>query len=223
MIVVPAANFLEMASFAAQKDPSRYFLEGVYIHTGRGGDVRLAATDGHVLAVCSLEKGTAIATHDAIVRTVKADRDLLSTLKGSRKDPSPRYLVVDDRGHARVVFAAHDASQAMEVAADAESPLYLGRFNGATIDGSFPDYERVIPTGPFSTTVPEGLTFNPALLGRFAGFGFFQMLFEPKDDCALLRFTWRPDVVGVVMGARGDADLKGLPGWLFRLALETAE
>jgi len=221
MIVVPAANFLEMASFAAQKE-SRYYLEGVYIHKGAAGDVRLAAMDGHVLAVCSLEEGTAIATHDAIVRSVKADRNFLSTLKSRMRDPHPRYLVVDDRGHAHVVFAA-DASQATEVAADAESILYLGRFNGATIDGGFPDYERMVPTGPFSTTVPEGLAFDPALLGRFAGFGFSQMLFGEPWGCALLRFAGRPDVVGVVMGARGDADLKGLPGWLSLSALETAE
>jgi DNA polymerase-3 subunit beta len=123
MPAIALAGALSTVSFAASTEETRYYLGGVFMHAPEGVDLRFAATDGHRLArgVMALPDG-AQAMPDVIIprKIVK----VLTTLLG-RHDGSVDVRV--SRTSLRVEVG--------ETVVQAK-----------VIDGTFPDYTRVIPT-----------------------------------------------------------------------------
>lgn len=112
--------------FAISTEETRYYLNGIYMHAHDDGKLlRAAATDGHRLARAEVPAPEGVAGMPGII--------------------VPRKAVAE-------VIAIGDAANAAEVTIDiSESKI---RFScGSTvltsklIDGTFPDYNRVIPTG----------------------------------------------------------------------------
>ncbi|MEN2748199.1 DNA polymerase III subunit beta [Sphingomonas sp. T9W2] len=123
---IPAFNLaaaFSTVAFAVSSDETRYYLGGVLVHTAGGADLRFAATDGHRLArgVVALPDG-AKTLPDIIIptKTVK----VLVTLLG--------------RHEGQVTVRACSSAVAFEIG---ETTL-----QAKVIDGTFPDYTRVIPT-----------------------------------------------------------------------------
>lgn len=122
---IPAINLgaaFSTVAFAASTEETRYYLGGVLVHA-QHGDLRFAATDGHRLArgIVALPDGAATLP-DIIVpsKVVK----VLTTLLG-------RY-------EGQVTVRACSSAVAFEIG---ETTL-----QAKVIDGTFPDYARVIPT-----------------------------------------------------------------------------
>jgi DNA polymerase-3 subunit beta len=169
---LPAADFPEAPAFAAAHvmdlpcaalaDPmanvrhaisteeTRYYLNGVFLHV-EAGALRFAATDGHRLAryEAVLPEG-AEAWPDQIVprHAVALLGKLLSAAvkTGSQEDP------------ARVLFECAGAGVEAKLrwtmpAADGSDVMLVAK----SIDGTFPDYRRVIPVDlPLFATVGKG-------------------------------------------------------------------
>ncbi|MCC7320153.1 MAG: DNA polymerase III subunit beta [Rubellimicrobium sp.] len=120
-------RLFDKSKFAISTEETRYYLNGVYMHVaqGDGGPVlRCVATDGHRLA--------------------RIDSDLPPGAEGMPGIIVPRKTV----GELRKLLDDDDAPIAVSVS---ETKV---RFATATItltskviDGTFPDYTRVIPTG----------------------------------------------------------------------------
>ena len=120
-------GIIDRTRFAISNEETRYYLNGIYFHaaTSDGTDVlRGVATDGHRLARVEvpLPKGAAEIPGVIVPRkTVGEVRKLLDESDGS---------VDIELSDTRIRFAIGNVTLVSKL-----------------IDGTFPDYERVIPTG----------------------------------------------------------------------------
>lgn len=148
-------------------EETRYYLNGVGIHLLEHG-ARLVATDGHIMGVFrdheahGTHDGIAIVSRLAIVDAFKAARK-----EARRNDPTNYWLVVADNGMAHVVLAPTALCAMSGRDDDKECPTLWRSVESVLIDGTFPDYPRVIPSRAFDVT-PSRYGWDPALLGRFA-------------------------------------------------------
>lgn len=117
------ARLLDKAKFAMSTEETRYYLQGVYLHIA-GDLLRGVATDGHRLAQvdCALPADAA-GMHGVIVPR-KTVAEMIKAASGAAGD---------------VTLSVSDTKIRMET--DTVS------ITSKVIDGTFPDYTRVIPTG----------------------------------------------------------------------------
>lgn len=128
-------RLLDKTAFAISTEETRYYLNGVFLHILDSADatdrrLRCVATDGHRMARAECEVPTGAEGMPAFIVPRKAVVEVLRLIpKGTKAKPS-REPVTLWVGTSRVRFQV------------GESWL-----DTKTIDGSFPDYHRVIPTG----------------------------------------------------------------------------
>ncbi|MEM8772599.1 MAG: DNA polymerase III subunit beta [Pseudomonadota bacterium] len=136
-------RLLQKTRFAMSQEETRYYLNGVYLHAETDGDaplLRAAATDGHRLA--------------------RLDAPLPD---GAGKMPG---VIVPRKAIAELSRLLEDAEENVDIAV---SPAKIrfgfgpGRLTSKLIDGSFPDYERVIPKGNSNTLRVETKDFAQAV------------------------------------------------------------
>jgi DNA polymerase-3 subunit beta len=120
-------RLFDKAKFAISTEETRYYLNGVYMHAAKGPDgpvLRCVATDGHRLARidAALPEGAA---------------DLPGVIVPRKTVGELRKLLDDDEAQIAV-----SVSETKDRFATPEVTL-----TSKVIDGTFPDYARVIPTG----------------------------------------------------------------------------
>jgi len=121
------SRLLQKARFAMSQEETRYYLNGVYLHAFTDGDaplLRAAATDGHRLARLDTPLPDGAASMPGVIVPRKAIAELSRLLE--------------------------DAEENVEIAVSAAKIRFgfgAGHLTSKLIDGSFPDYERVIPKG----------------------------------------------------------------------------
>ncbi len=118
---------IDRTQFAISTEETRYYLNGIFFHTiEAGGDLKLraVATDGHRLA--------------------RADVQAPSGSEGMPGIIIPRKTV----GELQKLVDDPEAVVTVEVS-DAKIRITIGTIvlTSKLIDGTFPDYQRVIPTG----------------------------------------------------------------------------
>ncbi|MBS0526172.1 MAG: DNA polymerase III subunit beta [Proteobacteria bacterium] len=127
---IPATDLkgiIDRTRFAISNEETRYYLNGIYFHAAKSGNtdvLRGVATDGHRLARVEvpLPKGAGEIPGVIVPRkTVGEVRKLLDESDGS---------VDVELSDTRIRFASSNVTLISKL-----------------IDGTFPDYERVIPTG----------------------------------------------------------------------------
>jgi len=111
-------------SFAQSTEEVRYYLNGALLHL-REGDLALAATDGHRLAVSAVSKPENISELTPVI-VLRKTISVLSGLLGAAGDD---VVSVEIRAKGRLRFEIGDVT-----------------LNSKAVDGTFPEYERVIPT-----------------------------------------------------------------------------
>jgi DNA polymerase-3 subunit beta len=120
-------TLIDRTRFAISTEETRYYLNGIYFHAAKSGNtdvLRGVATDGHRLARVEvpLPKGAGEIPGVIVPRkTVGEVRKLLDESDGS---------VDIELSDTRIRFASANVTLVSKL-----------------IDGTFPDYERVIPTG----------------------------------------------------------------------------
>lgn len=121
------AQLIDRTRFAISTEETRYYLNGIFLHV-TDDELKAAATDGHRLARFTIKRPDgAEGMPDVIV---------------------PRKCVAELR---KLLEEALDASVLVDLSAS-KVRFTLGGENGVVltsklIDGTFPDYSRVIPTG----------------------------------------------------------------------------
>jgi len=131
LLTVPTGAFREMIErtlFAVSTDETRYSLNGVYMVEGEGGNVRMVATDGHRLAFEERALGTL-----GLSKGVILPRKGLGELK--------KLLESGDDEVVAIGFIEN-----MGLVTKGKIELFM-----RLVDGDFPDYTKVIPTGNPST------------------------------------------------------------------------
>jgi len=136
-------RLIDKTRFAISTEETRYYLNGIYLHGAKsdGQDVlRTVATDGHRLALAEIPAPTGAA-------------DLAGVIV-------PRKAV----GEARRLIDGVDGAVIVEVS-DAKIIFRAGRavLTSKLIDGSFPDYARVIPQGNDKKLVIDNKAFEAAV------------------------------------------------------------
>jgi DNA polymerase-3 subunit beta len=136
-------RLIEKTQFAISTEETRYYLNGIYLHTlDVGGSLmmRAVATDGHRLARVELAAPT-----------------------GSEGMPG---VIVPRKAVAEIVKLVEDGSE--NVTVELSSAKVRLTFDGVVltsklIDGTFPDYQRVIPAGNDKILVVERGDFAKAV------------------------------------------------------------
>jgi DNA polymerase-3 subunit beta len=125
-------RLLDKTAFAISTEETRYYLNGVYFHL-QGADLRAVSTDGHRLAIS----------------TLKAPKDS----EGMPAVIIPRLCVAE---LLKIISKKEAGAVRVEVAEKTVTFEVAGyTLMSKTIDGSFPDYNRVIPQGDFTVNVDK--------------------------------------------------------------------
>lgn len=122
---LPAADLrflIERTRFAISTEETRYYLNGIYFHDVAGKHLRAVATDGHRLAQSQLTLPEGAAGMPGIIVPRKTVLELVKLLE-------------DDAGDVEVSISAQ------KIRFKAGKLVLTSKL----IDGTFPDYERVIP------------------------------------------------------------------------------
>ena len=137
------------------KEETRYYLQGICVEKAqfRPG-CYLVATDGHRLAVFYDEH----ASTDQSGIIVSLNKTGLAACKPGRGEPCGRVVCVDAGK-----VAIHDVGDAPGLCCDA--PLAINC--GSVIDGTFPDWRRVLPSMPDASARHAHKSYNPAYLAAY--------------------------------------------------------
>lgn len=210
--IVNADLFRIVSAFVSDfgsKEKGWCYLSGVLVQPHPVKGVLLVATDGHRLMCAHDETGTS-SLDDVIVRLDKAT---LSACKGVKGETLDRLLHIEGDGHVRVLTGTAER-------------LPVAMAAGAIVDGTFPDWRRVVPQKEHMTIAPAA--FNPAYLADFgkaaadlakrqacsAGL----ILATVSDGPALIRFRDCPIAFGVLMPMRMPAVEAELPDFYHQTA-----
>ena len=117
-------DLIDATRFAISTEETRYYLNGIYIHKAESGELCAVATDGHRLAMTRQALPSGAAQMPSIILPRKAVSEL-------------RKLLDDFDGD---VFVGLSETRA-------EFRFGVVRLTSKLIDGTFPDYTRVIPVG----------------------------------------------------------------------------
>ena len=117
-------DLIDTTRFAISTEETRYYLNGIYIHKAESGELCAVATDGHRLAMTRQALPSGAAQMPSIILPRKAVSEL-------------RKLLDDFDGD---VFVGLSETRA-------EFRFGVLRLTSKLIDGTFPDYTRVIPVG----------------------------------------------------------------------------
>jgi len=118
---------IDRTRFAISTEETRYYLNGIYLHAASGEEgptLRAVATDGHRLARAEVTLPDGAAGIPGVIIPRKTVAEV-------------RKLIDETEGEITIALSETKLKFAF---ADAELTSKL-------IDGTFPDYERVIPTG----------------------------------------------------------------------------
>lgn len=161
-IAAPAA-FVDAALCAVSKEETRYYLKGVFFD-GRGF---IAATNGHI--------AFAARCNDAFkLRDVRPER---------LSDAIPGVIVPDTALRQAIKAAGRTKGLCYVIERDANGLWWIlygnARIHFEPVDGSFPDWTRIIPAAPDTLTAAHYQPQYIAALGKMA-----QALRDGKKDAA---------------------------------------
>jgi len=133
-------DLIDATRFAISTEETRYYLNGIYLHKTDGGDLCAVATDGHRLALTRQSLPAGAATMPSIILPRKAVTEL-------------RKLLDDFDGDVTVALS------------DTRAEFTFGtvRLKSKLIDGTFPDYTRVIPQGNDRVMRVDAAAFSAAV------------------------------------------------------------
>ena len=127
-------RLIEKTQFAISTEETRYYLNGIFLHTVENGAqpvLRAVATDGHRLARIDMPAPQGAAGMPGIIVPRKAVAEILKLI-GDGEEPVAIEL---SPAKIRLTFGGGEGSARGVV------------LTSKLIDGTFPDYQRVIPTG----------------------------------------------------------------------------
>jgi DNA polymerase-3 subunit beta len=137
------ARLIDKTKFAISTEETRYYLNGVYLHGAKDDSgkavLRTVATDGHRLALAEIPAPKGSETLEGVI--------------------VPRKAITEAR---RLIDAGGDVDVQVS---DTKIVIRAGRavLTSKLIDGSFPDYQRVIPKANEKKLVIDNKAFESAV------------------------------------------------------------
>jgi len=136
-------RLIDKTRFAISTEETRYYLNGVYLHTADtdgGKKLRTVATDGHRLALYETDAPKGAETLEGVIVPRKAVAEVRRLIDASDDDVT---VSVSD---TKIMFTAGRA-----------------QLTSKLIDGTFPDYARVIPKGNEKAMIIDNKAFEAAV------------------------------------------------------------
>lgn len=133
------ARLIDKTKFAISTEETRYYLNGIYFHAAEG-KLRTVATDGHRLALAEMPLPAGAENLPGIIIPRKTVTELRRLIDGSDGEIA---LSVSE---AKIRFTVGSAVLTSKL-----------------IDGTFPDYDRVIPKGNDKELVIDNKVFASAV------------------------------------------------------------
>ena len=133
-------DLIDATRFAISTEETRYYLNGIYIHKADSGELCAVATDGHRLAMTRQALPSGAVQMPSIILPRKAVSEL-------------RKLLDDFDGDVLVGLSETRA----------EFRFGVVRLTSKLIDGTFPDYTRVIPIGNDRIMQVDVIAFSAAV------------------------------------------------------------
>lgn len=136
-------EMIDQVGFAVSKEETRYYLLGIYLHVAEspnGPLLRAVATDGHRLSRLELPAPEGAPGMPGVIVPTKAVTEIARVAKDADGDLSIELSATKIR-----------------VTAGAAS------LTSKLIDGTFPDYERVIPRGNYKLATLDAAGFKAAI------------------------------------------------------------
>jgi DNA polymerase-3 subunit beta len=130
-------NGLDATQFAISTEETRYYLNGVYIHKV-DGELRMVTTDGHRLAFQSFGQQPDVCIPGGAILPRKTAKVLHKFMKGKACPKDVRVLIADSVNTTRMRFEWDNIT-----------------VNTKVIDGSFPDYPRVVPNDSYTSIIAK--------------------------------------------------------------------
>ncbi len=200
MHLIFSGQLYHATSHAWSDEQTRYYLIGTYVEPHPVQGVTLTATNGHILVCVHDENGSA--DNPAIVRVPK---EALRACAGKRGKVGPSVMVKD--GVAKVLASSEIVS------------------TECIVDGTFPDWRRIIPAVPKAWSAPDGygttvlrvlsrIGDELAAIGeRFPSKRGTPMRVLSPSDQGLALWPNIPHAFGVVMPMRANNNAVALPAW----------
>ncbi len=133
------ARLIDKTKFAISTEETRYYLNGIYFHAA-DGKLRCVATDGHRLALAEMELPKGAKDLPGVIIPRKTVAELRRLIDGFSGD------VELSLSEAKIRFKVGTAVLTSKL-----------------IDGTFPDYDRVIPKGNDKLLVIDNKVFASAV------------------------------------------------------------
>jgi hypothetical protein len=204
-IDVPVSLMLAALSCASDEE-TRYYLNGVYLHSVKN-DVRVVATDGHRLLVSTYkpESGLPDWLEDGVIIPSEMLKQRLGLIKAAGGKPMPGTELMARLGYAK-------GAPKLLMADTRDDNV----FRITPIDGDFPPYDRLIEgaTGAFDASSRkdfEPVGFNSKYLkavgdiGRMLDAKTVAVYASRASEAAIITFQERPGVLLMLMPTRLDA------------------
>lgn len=141
MTVGQIRRLIDKTRFAISTEETRYYLNGIYFHHD-GGQLTCVATDGHRLAKASTPLPDGADGMGGIIVPRKTVAEIRRLLDSSPETDSVALSVTD----AKIQIEHHSAVLVSKL-----------------IDGTFPDYNRVVPGKTNSRLTIDGKVFSGAI------------------------------------------------------------
>ena len=133
-------DLTDATRFAISTEETRYYLNGIYLHKAEDGNLCAVATDGHRLALTRQALPLGASQMPSVILPRKAVGEL-------------RKLLDDYDGDVSVGLSETRA----------EFSFGVIRLTSKLIDGTFPDYTRVIPSGNDRVMKIDAASFSAAV------------------------------------------------------------
>ncbi len=172
-------NHLESVLIAASKEEARYYLNGVYFHN-KDGNLFLVATDGH--RMIRIDGGACEPFESFILESATATKALkLVKMLAKEYKPIAHMIRLDVDTGAKTIRLVIRNNEG-ELQKEHDSIAYR------PIDGTFPDYERVIPAHDSIEAISQ-VSINGAYYADMAK----AMQIYTGTKCAHPRLTFTKD------------------------------
>ena len=212
-----ASYYVDAMNFASTEE-TRFYLRGALLEPGG----LIVATDGHTMfAANAAHDPDAFRSELPEDRIIPFHKPLLAACKAKSKSKLPRFLVIEHGPAGSLSFTARVISGNLE---DVLAPTPVAvefTWEGCFIDGTFPDWRRVLPVMP-DEPCTETPAFNARYLARFSEVagnagkygGAIRVVPTGKGTPALVDLG-REDAFGVIIPFRWDTP-RGIPAWVKR-------
>ena len=136
-------RLIDKTQFAISTEETRYYLNGIYLHvagSGKAQTLRAVATDGHRLAQTDLPLPAGAAGMPGVIVPRKTVTEVQRLIEDSEAE------ITIELSSAKIRFSIGDVVLTSKL-----------------IDGTFPDYQRVIPSGNDKELVIDKKDFEAAV------------------------------------------------------------